>query len=212
MNQPEDRATHGATTSTDASSTTDARRGFFIRFATAAISLLLGLIPAGIGLGFILDPILRKRRSGETGATTGNVSARKDADGFLRLDIRVQDLPVDGTPVAYKVFDDKVDAWNKYDQIEVGTVWLRRTDNDRVLALSSVCPHLGCGVDYRAAKSDFFCPCHTSSFNLDGEKTNSIPPRPMDELEVRTKSETGDTIWLKYQNFRGSTPEKIAIS
>jgi Rieske Fe-S protein len=190
------------------------RRGFFVRFFTGALSALLGLVPLGIGLGFFFDPLLRKRR-GQADADSPSGAAddqRKDAEGFIRLDMPVSALPADGTPVAYKVHDDREDAWNRFTHVEVGTVWLRRTGDNQVTALSSICPHLGCAVDFRNARGDFFCPCHTSSFNLDGERTNLIPPRGMDRLEVRLKPETGDLIWLKYRSFRAGTPEMIPIS
>jgi menaquinol-cytochrome c reductase iron-sulfur subunit len=187
-----------------------ARRGWFLQMATGALSLLLAAVPAGLGMGFLLDPLLRKRQTAEPSSTDSN--ARKDDQGFLRLDITSDALPADGTPVAYKVHDDKVDAWNRFTQIEVGTIWLRRMNDGSVLALNAICPHLGCQVDHRVARQDFFCPCHTSSFDLDGNRTNQIPPRPMDRLEVRLKPETGTTIWLKYENYRAGTSEKIAIS
>jgi Rieske Fe-S protein len=189
-----------------------ARRGFFVRFMTGAVSVLLGAIPVGLGLGFFLDPLIRKRRGTSDAASGSEADSRQDDEGFIRLDVGVSSLPADGSPLACTVTNDKTDAWNRYRNVEVGTVWLRRTESDEVLAFSSVCPHLGCAIDFRKAKSDFFCPCHTSAFDLDGERTNSIPPRGMDRLEVRLKPETGDLIWLKYETFRAATPEKISVS
>jgi Rieske Fe-S protein len=186
-----------------------ARRGFFVRFVTGTLALLLGAIPAVLGLGFFFHPLVRRKQSD---LSASGASERQDADGFIRLDISLSSLPEDGTPVTYKVLNDKVDAWNRFRNVEVGTVWLRRTGDQSVLALSSICPHLGCAVDYRAANGDFFCPCHTSAFDLEGERTNHIPPRGMDRLETRFKLETGDAIWLKYQTFLATTPEKIPVS
>jgi Rieske Fe-S protein len=77
-----------------------------------------------------------------------------------------------------------------------------------VEVFSSICPHLGCSVDFRAAQRDFFCPCHTSTFDLQGRRLNRIPPRNMDALEVRVEQ---DRIWIRYQRFRGGIPEKVAI-
>lgn len=186
------------------------RRGFFVSFLAGSISVLLGLVPTVLGLGFFLDPLIRKRNVPGSPADTGSVGDTSDA--FLPLDIRVSSLPEDGTPVAYQVQADKVDAWNGFQNIQIGTIWLRRTGDNQVLALSSICPHLGCAVDFRNAKNDFFCPCHTSSFDLSGARTNQIPPRGMDELETLLKPETGDQIWLRYQNFRAGTATKIPVS
>ena len=33
------------------------------------------------------------------------------------------------------------------------------------------CPHLGCAIDYRKNTNDYFCPCHNSTFGLDGSVT-----------------------------------------
>jgi Rieske Fe-S protein len=43
------------------------------------------------------------------------------------------------------------------------------------LALSSVCPHLGCQVFWEAAKDRFFCPCHNGVFDSSGTATAGPP-------------------------------------
>ena len=43
------------------------------------------------------------------------------------------------------------------------------------LALSSVCPHLGCQVFWESAKDRFFCPCHNGSFDAAGKATSGPP-------------------------------------
>jgi cytochrome b6-f complex iron-sulfur subunit len=43
------------------------------------------------------------------------------------------------------------------------------------LALSSVCPHLGCQVFWEAAKDRFFCPCHNGTFDSGGKATGGPP-------------------------------------
>lgn len=43
------------------------------------------------------------------------------------------------------------------------------------LALSSVCPHLGCQVFWEAAKDRFFCPCHNGTFDAAGKATGGPP-------------------------------------
>ena len=103
---------------------------------------------------------------------------------------------------------DRVDAWNRYPQQPVGSIWLRRAADGEILAFNSICPHLGCSVDFRSAQSDFFCPCHLSHFNLDGQRQNKIPPRDMDRLETEVRD---GKIWVKYQNFRGGVTEKTVI-
>jgi menaquinol-cytochrome c reductase iron-sulfur subunit len=187
------------------------RRGFFVKFVAGALGIIVGTVPFLTGLLFFLDPLIRDKKEtpkGETGNDPGGVE--KDADGFVNLNVSIDALPADGTPRAVKVHDDKVDAWNKFLNVEVGTVWLLRNKQDGVTAFNTVCPHLGCSVDFRQASNNFYCPCHQSTFDLDGGKLNPIPPRNMDQLEVKVKD--GKHVWLKFQNFRGATSEKIAIS
>jgi menaquinol-cytochrome c reductase iron-sulfur subunit len=191
------------------------RRSLLVHALTAFLSFIIVAIPSTLGGLFFLDPILRKKK-----AATGNGSAagvaRKDEQGFIRLDVTRDVIPANGTPVSVTVFDDIEDAWNRFRNVPVGSIWLRKVGDGPILAFNSVCPHLGCSVNYRRAENDFFCPCHTSAFSLDGTKSNEVPPRDMDALEVvmRTSGKddaAGNEIWVKFLNFRRATAEKTAI-
>ena len=191
------------------------RRSLLVHALTAFLSFIIVAIPSTLGGLFFLDPILRKRK-----AATGNGSAagvsRKDEQGFIRLDVTRDVIPGDGTPVSVTVFDDIEDAWNRFRNVPVGSIWLRKVGDGPILAFNSVCPHLGCSVNYRRAENDFFCPCHTSAFSLDGTKSNEVPPRDMDALEVAMRTSgkddaAGNEIWVKFLNFRRATAEKTAI-
>ncbi len=46
---------------------------------------------------------------------------------------------------------------------------------DSFLALSSVCPHLGCRVHWESNNNRFFCPCHNGSFDAEGVATSGPP-------------------------------------
>lgn len=43
------------------------------------------------------------------------------------------------------------------------------------LALSSVCPHLGCRVHWESTNDRFFCPCHNGAFDRQGKATAGPP-------------------------------------
>lgn len=58
-----------------------------------------------------------------------------------------------------------------------------RTDKGFV-ALSAVCTHLGCLVEYDAAKRGIHCPCHAAAFDLDGKVTGGPPPKPLPVYSV----------------------------
>lgn len=46
---------------------------------------------------------------------------------------------------------------------------------DAFVALSSVCPHLGCKVHWEAVNDRFFCPCHNGAFDSKGAATEGPP-------------------------------------
>jgi Rieske Fe-S protein len=153
------------------------------------------MAPLASGIGFILSPILRRNR--------GN-----SRDDFVPLAISPDALPADGTPVRVSVLADRQDAWNHYPVERIGAVWLRRATDGSIQAFSTICPHLGCAVDFRGPSRDFFCPCHTSTFDLEGRRLNRIPPRDMDTLEVRIDQQR---IHVRYLRFRAGTPEKVRV-
>ena len=55
------------------------------------------------------------------------------------------------------------------------------------IALSSVCPHLGCQVHWEPANDRFFCPCHNGAFDPNGkplsgpvrDANQSLPTYPL---------------------------------
>lgn len=46
---------------------------------------------------------------------------------------------------------------------------------DDFIALSSVCPHLGCQVHWEGNRDRFFCPCHNGAFTATGEPLSGPP-------------------------------------
>jgi len=179
------------------------RRGFFSEVLAFVIGGSILTVPLVGGLALFLDPLLRRKRS-----STSGQDARRDADGYLRV-ASLASLPDNGKPQIFTVYDDVVDAWNKFPDQPIGRVFLRKLPDGNVTAFNVRCPHLGCAVDYRSSHNDYFCPCHMSAFNLDGQKENEIPPRGMDSLDVKIKNKT--EVWVRYQFFKAGTPEKIPV-
>ena len=51
----------------------------------------------------------------------------------------------------------------------------RGTVAESFVALSSVCPHLGCQVHWEEQNDRFFCPCHNGVFDREGVATEGPP-------------------------------------
>lgn len=184
----------------------ETRRGFFARFLSVIVGGAITLVPVVTGVVFFLDPILRKKKTAGGEAAEGSPGA-----GYLKVTSESA-IPDDGTPVFQEIRKDVVDAWNTYLNQPVGSVYLRKTEDGTINCFSSECPHLGCTVGTEETEQGlkYKCPCHDSRFSLDGKPNNEIPPRPMDELDVKV-SNNGD-VWVKFQSFRIGVKEQIPES
>lgn len=61
------------------------------------------------------------------------------------------------------------------------------TSDDTYHALSAVCTHLGCTVQYRPDLQEVWCPCHNGVYALNGANISGPPPRPLEKFEVILK-------------------------
>ena len=176
-----------------------ARRSFLMKTATIGFGGLAYAVPALAGLFAFLNPLRQKSEAGQ----------------LIRL-ATLDMLPSDGTPREVSVVADRSDAWNRFPNEPVGAVYLRQTgflkqtgqQDNSVEAINVVCPHAGCSVQYNAAEDKFFCPCHAASFDLTGKRLDATSPSPrnLDTLEVEIRE---GEVWVRFQNFRTGTPEKI---
>jgi len=60
-------------------------------------------------------------------------------------------------------------------------VMVRKQGGDLV-ALSAVCTHLGCIVQWEKEKQDFLCPCHGGRFTPEGAVISGPPPKPLAKI------------------------------
>ena len=87
------------------------------------------------------------------------------------------------------------------------------------LALSSVCPHLGCRVHWEANNDRFFCPCHNGAFDRGGQPTEG-PPKSANQplLQFPLKVEQGmlfveapvTSVGQTMADLSDSSPEGVA--
>lgn len=174
----------------------DQRRGFLTKFAAAAFGGLTVAIPAFFAGGFFVSPLLKKK------------GAKDEFDGYYFVGA-LSNLSPGGAPQAFKITGTKKDAWTTFGEAALGSVYVHMGPGGELTAFNATCTHLGCKVDYKPDTDVYLCPCHDSSFNLDGERNNEIPPRPMDSLDVEVRNE--DQIWVKFENFRAGTSKKIPV-
>ncbi len=171
------------------------RRDFFKKIFAGCIGALLALFPVGAGLAVFLDPLRRKSA----------------ATGTLRV-ATLDALPNDGIPRKFPVLATRVDAWNKFNRVPIGAVYLRRTADNQLQAFNVVCPHAGCFVDFLPDRGHYLCPCHNSTFTLAGkiQDPSSPAPRGLDSLPVEVRNQK--EVWVKFQNFQAGRAEKIPVA
>ena len=56
-------------------------------------------------------------------------------------------------------------------------------------AISSVCTHLGCTVEWEPDTQEFACPCHGSRFDAEGQTTRGPANRPLERVTVVVKDD-----------------------
>ncbi|WP_081596430.1 ubiquinol-cytochrome c reductase iron-sulfur subunit [Cellulomonas massiliensis] len=147
--------------------------------------------PAGhaCGGGHCLDRRQLLVRAGTAGATVGAVAllaacgesadspgsggggggaATPGADGSLA---KLSDIPVGGAVSATAADGSKI----LLTQPEAGTV----------VGLSAVCTHQGCTV--LPDDAQLHCPCHGSTFDLEGKNVSGPAPKPLPAFAVRVE-------------------------
>jgi Rieske Fe-S protein len=56
-------------------------------------------------------------------------------------------------------------------------------------ALSAVCTHLSCTVQYRNDLHQVWCACHNGLYDLNGRNVSGPPPRPLDAFQVHVRGD-----------------------
>ena len=62
------------------------------------------------------------------------------------------------------------------------SVNIRPAETEDFIALSSICPHLGCRVHWELQNKRFFCPCHNGVFDPEGKAVSGPPQAAGQEL------------------------------
>jgi menaquinol-cytochrome c reductase iron-sulfur subunit len=106
--------------------------------------------------------------------------ARKQGEWVNAADV---DRLQPGAPQEVVFRRNRQDGWKI--SSEKTSAWVVRTPANEVIAFSSQCTHLGCAFHWDERRKYFLCPCHTSTFSLDGQVTAGPAPRPLDRYQVK---------------------------
>jgi cytochrome b6-f complex iron-sulfur subunit len=149
------------------------RRLLFGGAGTAAAGLLAGL---GVSLGLRNAGVRRT-------PSASDLAARPALGGWAAVG-RVRDLP-EGGALAFAA---------------AGVSGYVTRNSDQLSALSAICNHLGCHVQWQPERKRFLCPCDDAEFDRSGiylQEDYAAPPAtlpPLTRLAVRAE---GDTLYVK---------------
>ncbi|HEX3758979.1 MAG TPA: Rieske (2Fe-2S) protein [Kofleriaceae bacterium] len=163
----------------------DEDRRKFLKVATCAIGGGVGLAVAGPALTLLASP------AGKTTVTTPTTPLDLGPAEQFRAGAEPRKIDIIAPVIK--------DAWTSARNVALGAAWIRRTAPDRLLALSAVCPHLGCGIGWDAAAGNFLCPCHDSRFSPEGDKLTGPSERRMDALPLEIKDGRVQLTWIRYK-------------
>ncbi|RMH42796.1 MAG: ubiquinol-cytochrome c reductase iron-sulfur subunit [Deltaproteobacteria bacterium] len=174
--------------------TTGTSRRGFLKAATVAIGGAIGAVFAIPVIRYVLYPLGRRI-----------VTSASDP-----VDVGPADqVKPGGPPVRVSIVAPSVrDGWTVRRDVALGAAWLVRDADGTLRALSTVCPHLGCAVDYDADAGRFACPCHASSFARDGGRLGGPAKRGLDPLPVE---EADGRVRVAFRRYRSDTPDREEV-
>lgn len=199
------------------------KRRAFLKAAVAVIQSGIALVVTVPGVRYLLGP----------------ARGRPKEAGFLRV-IPLSALS-EGRPVRVVVSAERYDAYTHHPSGPIGSVWLVRERGERagatgsrnvsptpegmghartapspkIRCLQTICPHLGCGIDFAEDRGAFSCPCHASEFDRSGKRVSGPAPRDMDELACRVTDPDEDGqrwVEVRYQEFRTGVADRSSIA
>lgn len=80
-------------------------------------------------------------------------------------------------------------------------VWMVNTEG-KLLAISTVCTHLGCTPNWLSGEAKFKCPCHGSGYYINGVNFEGPTPRPLERYRVYEDAITGNVVVDKNSKCR----------
>ncbi len=89
-------------------------------------------------------------------------------------------------PVEMVFRRNREDGWKVTS--EKSTAWVVKLSDSDVVAFGPQCTHLGCAYHWEEQKSVFLCPCHNSTFSVDGKVLSGPAPRPLDRYESKVEN------------------------
>jgi menaquinol-cytochrome c reductase iron-sulfur subunit len=129
------------------------------------------------GLGSLLGAALGV--PAEIYLLAGPRTKKKKETFFQASDLRQLEV---GRPQRVTFERTRIDGWRTLQ--EKAIAWVVRSPDEKVVAYSPQCTHLGCAYHWEDETNQFVCPCHASRFSIDGRVLGGPAARPLDRYIV----------------------------
>lgn len=164
------------------------RRSFLVMLVAAGTAFVGAMLAVPL-VRFVTDPLFRKSGGtewSEVGPVTDFTALSQPAEPIIHV--------------------EKRDGWREITSSKPVFVIPENAGSHRVF--SSICPHLGCQVEWVGDQKHFYCPCHSSVFGEDGSVVKGPAPRGLDYLDSKVED---DKLMVKYQYFRLLSPDREVV-
>ncbi len=141
-------------------------RRSFLEYVVGLIGAVIAAALAVPLVGYLISPAFRRSQRNEW----SQAAARSD-------------LTRGGNPLQVLLSIQETDSWVK----KQVTQRIFLVEDGTIIALSSVCTHLGCGVAWNPQTKHFECPCHGGKYDRQGRVIAGPPPRPLPRYEVKVE-------------------------
>lgn len=141
----------------------------FLTYALGGTGGFMAALPLIPMIRFAVDPILQSSGEGE----------------WVKV-VEVDKITTEPTEFSFSKL--QVDGWYKSEPTFVA--WIAKDEQGNIFALSPVCKHLGCTVNWNTKPefpNEYFCPCHDARYSKDG-KNITVAPAPLDEYDVKVEN------------------------
>ncbi|MBJ6363551.1 ubiquinol-cytochrome c reductase iron-sulfur subunit [Paenibacillus sp. GCM10012307] len=139
----------------------------FLAYTLGGTTAFLAAGPVLPMVRFAVDPILTKKTEGT----------------YVKV---VEESKITSEPQEFKFQIHQVDGW--YESDPELAAWIAKDDQGNIFALSPICKHLGCTINWNTQKDNqYFCPCHEAKYTKEG-KNLRVAPNPLDEYDLKLEN------------------------
>lgn len=118
--------------------------------------------------------------------------------------------PIDALPAGRPTQLDHVttvrDGWLEAKSEKA--VWAVKQSQGDIKVFSPICTHLGCGYRWDETERKFLCPCHGSSYDINGLVLGGPAPRPLDVLPSKVQD---GRLLVMYKDFKSGLSRSVEV-